>query len=510
MSTLSDQGLTRTLARHGAIEPRHTALAVLDESCVRVSDGRRFPLPSPHDRLGIGAVLASCHRHGLGQLWVHPRAEGLLDWSRESWAGFRPLGHTEEERNPQTPRHWARVVRPGVYEETLLIRPAHDRKERLWAGAEDGRELLAALCRFRLALGLPFAWSPGHTAMDLLRQTHSGRRNTLTMPVPPPDLPPEIVARRAARVAAMEPDLQWMRHLTPAEAGRRWLHGFDKNGCYLGACASLWLAGAGAPMRLDPDVLRVLSPEKPETSLPGYWQVYEGDVRAVQPAHLPPLVPHKAYDDEGTAWITTPTLNLLLDMGFDRLQIEAAYVWPDRHQWLQPWYKRVADARKVLVGEAQLGASGAAIALAAVKTIYTYGIGYLEMGDSPRHDGREDDTWRTYDREGNRSNPYDRPDIAHTIHGAARSNLYRALLRIDPADPHQPFLVAGVDSFYLTSDEEDPARALPKPLRYGRDDLGQWKAKLARPVPLAEAREWMHTGIGPFTSWLGRYGKEGE
>ena len=475
MTSLKDRGLTRTLAATGIIEPRHRAIAVLDPAGLRVSDGRRWA-SSPHDHRPIGAMLDFCRAHNLGQLWIHPAADALLDWRAEAWHGFRPLG---KEDTRDRPRFWSTVVRAGVYEQTALVRPAYELAPACWRLAADGRELLEALCRFRLSVGVPFAYSGGHTAMDLLRATHSGR-GTLTLRTPPPDIPAPVLAHGGS----IEPDLSWLRPLTAAERARRWLHCFDKNGAYIGACASLPI-GDGEPCEVAH--LRVLTAEPAELRLPGFWLLYGPDVRAVQPAGLPPVVSPRSVGPEDDVWVTTPTLRLLLELGLPPTAIERGIVWPEHHQHLQRWYKSLKDARDVLGDEARLGVPGAAMALRAVKRVYTRGIGWLGMR-SP--------TWRTPD------NPLARPDIPPMVRAAARANILRNLLRLDPADATpSPFALA-IDAIYVVSDEEDPAAAVPAGLRIGTG-LGQWKAQWARPIPLAEALPAIDSGRpGRFFRWL--------
>lgn len=443
-----------------------TPIAVLDLDGVRVSDGRRFPFALTAGALPIGALLDSCRRHEFAQLWVMPRAEEHVRWQRQDWGAWHAL--TREPDAHLTPRTWCVVAAPGAYGTIGLARPGHESRPHLWRMARDGAELLEGLCAVRRHAGVSWEWSAGHTAMELLRSTHRGR-NALPLPLPPPAVPEPVTAQRS-----IEPPLMWMRDLRPEERGRRWLWAYDKNGMYLGACASLPLAGMGVPLAIGPGMLDAAG-WQPPTSQPGYWQVEIAAARQCEPPGFPPIVGGggglRRAGMESAIWVMTPTVRLLLELGMPPSAIRAAYVWPDHHQYLQAWYKRLGTARSDLMLDGAAGKLGARLALAATKQLYTRGIGWLEMPS---------ETWRTAD------NPLARPDIAQAVRAAARANLYRDLLRLDPHAGPLPFAVAKNDTIYVTSDEDDAIKAAPAGLRLG-EGLGQWKPVWREPVALAEA-----------------------
>ncbi len=132
--------------------------------------------------------------------------------------------------------------------------------------------------------------------------------------------------------------------------GRPARHQYDKNAMYVGAASSVVL-GVGAPELVQRPLF---DPRKA-----GLWHI----ASMQPPATLPPL-PCPADD---TPWQYTPLVLALIDLGYT-LDISEAYIWPESHQILRPFYERV----KALREQAQTPE-----ALKAVKTMYTVTFGML-------------------------------------------------------------------------------------------------------------------------------------
>jgi hypothetical protein len=165
---------------------------------------------------------------------------------------------------------------------------------------------------------------------------------------------------------------------------------------------------------------------------PGYWH---GTIAGVD---LPPTLPDPFPCDPAGRWYTTPTLELAEQLGA-RVQLGEAYVWPEQHRLLQPWYRVLREARLSLSGPAR----------DAVKAVYTQFVGQLES--------------RLWDREGD---ALFRPDIRQSIIAQARVNFWRILQRC--AEAGQPPALVYVDEALFIGDA-DPLAAKPAAVQLGED-----------------------------------------
>ena len=251
----------------------------------------------------------------------------------------------------------------------------------LWDQPETPETLFAELSAFEGALGHLWVHSGAITSDALLREHWHGRIHRA-------ELPDESFA-----LPKLEDTDQ--QTLTPA-AGRvaRWCYAFDLHGMFLGAASGLALP-AGPP--------RAANDGDDPARIPGYWHIAGQHGR----------------------WITSPTA------AGAAFILDAGWVYPEHHQYLQPWYKALRDARAALRGDS--------VAQGAVKAVYTQGIGRL--GSSRRTD-EADPLWQPYWR--------------HAVVAEARERLRRRIAELGPGGT---VVAVDTDALFVLSDRED-ARVL--------------------------------------------------
>lgn len=443
-------------------------------------------IPQPGPDVDALAMLALARTHELGQLWIHPRwaiAAGLptqgLD-GRELRTGIahpfaagawdNPAPGAWGMYGPGMLRPWMRFYVRGTSGTLALSLPHLDRRSP-WCKASDAPTLLAALMDYREALGgFTYRSGPGATSTALLHALHKRNRASLDLAgsMRPQDFP------APAREPGLTPQIGWLRLLTADELARGlYVHGYDKNGMFLAACSSLRV-GMGTPDYLDtpdalaPAVRALTSPARPIRRPAGYWRArvtFPGGAPAagllLHPCYTGPAQPDPAAAPQ---WYHTATLALAVELGA-QLDIDAAYIWGELHEPLEPWYQHLRAARATLaqaMGREDAGSPAAALALAAVKATYTQGLGWL------------DPKWL---RESDDVQPLYRPDWRHAAIATANANLWRNLAQVYSTESRAPFAIL-TDAAYYVSDNPDPLAAAPAGLRLG-DGLGQYKVKLA-------------------------------
>lgn len=473
--------------------PDADALAVLALDGLWLGRGTSAPehltgqgIPAPDASAHAGALLALAHARGIAQLWIHPdwaRAAGIPE-QLASGEGrpVRELAHPfisdaladGWDIRPAALASWLYTFRPGISHSGVdLVMPQLDEYLRTWADAPDGRTLLHALRLYADALGgWQFKRWPGGTGTSLLRWLHSGNRATLDLA--PVQLP--AIARKETAKQEMERQRHrlgrspsWLRALTPDERGRPYLHVYDKNAAWLGACSSIAL-GFGEPVRLGASDANaaplVFDQHKP---LPGYWLARITWKRA--PVLPDPflLAPPSWGTVPKTCWYTTPMIAYAHELGA-AVTLADAWVWPEHHRVMEPWYKRLRGARAqlaTLAGQDAPGAMGARLALQVVKDTYRQTIGALASARRAR---------------ASKTDALYRPDWRDAIIATAHVNMYRQLYTAYEAAGVAPFAIA-TDALYYASDEPDAVAACPPALRLGAG-VGQYKA--ANTVPLAD------------------------
>jgi hypothetical protein len=226
--------------------------------------------------------------------------------------------------------------------------------ENPFRAATSGRELLGALDLYAHHVGMRYRRSPGATGVALMRRLDAFDQVGDVEP-PAPALDPEPA--QPAVWLALDPEVP------------PWLHSYDTNASWLGACSSLYL-GLGRPVH------RHGAPDGPfDPEWPGYWRA------RIEGPHRFPL---PFWTDGRPHWYTSPSLALAREVGL-RVEVMEAWTYPERRRALRPWYERLRDARSVFM-ELAGGAMGeeqrarGRLALAACKATYTRALGWLRGG----------------------------------------------------------------------------------------------------------------------------------
>jgi DNA-binding transcriptional regulator YiaG len=385
---------------------------------------------------------------------------------------------------------WARVYRPAQGQQRscvqLAVLPWHALDARAWGGADELPP--AELARLLAAYAGRVLPPRGSTAVAGLELMTSLRPPTRAVkdettgdwapgPVPgsltaavdpaPPEAPDEhpVVTALFPRTHQRTPDevldeeaFDWVRDpqlLTDAECAKPFAVGVDVNTAFL-AAANRLVVGVSGPEH-------VRSPRF-DRQLPGCWLVDLSGIE-IDPRLPSPFTPHGG-PPTGPAWYATPTVAYAQELvDTYRLPVAIApaeaYVRRESGPYLDPWYKRLADAYKATMAdlgvEAGLspreflaamehhkdGDPGMAAVLSAIKSTVKGGIGKLRerpQGASYRPGER----WPALER------PTWRPDIRAAVISAARVNMHRKLVRTALATQSAPApagrLVFGADA----------------------------------------------------------------
>lgn len=325
-------------------------------------------------------------------------------------------------------------------------------------------------------------------------------RNPLNGPGLRPDLSKSFALTKiASGQSVLEPLPSWTRpnglpERELAEAG--YVHAFDTRGAWLSRLGQLPL-GSGTPTYFTgEDAQRWVVPRK----IPyAYWRVV---LPCWDHPFLPPPHPWMRPDEEVVRWITTPSLQLLVDLLKWDIKVVEAWVWldeegnPSSHRYLEAWYNRIRLARQRAENGAAMAAARAGDArqaqdaelvayweteaytwsaiLAVIKSVYTAYIGRLNSvyslkqnaayqhhhqphwNDSIRASQRCMDWWKVY-------------CFAEGEDGNGGTRNY-------------PIELSGTDAWFFLSDSADPASVAPQ-----EDDgkLGKLRSKQA-PVELTD------------------------
>lgn len=431
---------------------RLATFGVIGADGVYLSDGSRMRLPQFQQ---LAYWLDAAQRRNIDTLWLHPSAgwrwrDADID-ACEPWIVAGSAGGQIDGIEIGEP--WWTATRHGVYGVRDVVQPRYEDRA-IWRQTPDAATLRASLLAFRAAVGLDWRRSPGATGTNLLRTLHSGKTATkLELDGPPPPPAVEKLIRDGGH-------LDWTRPLAASER-ELYLHSFDVNGQYLAACASLPL-GVGQWQHHT----HVALPKTSAEYLPGYYRV--------RVTEKPASGPCPAISAETLGWVTTPTLRLLREAGATVTILES-YTWFESKRYLEPWYKRLRDARLLL--------SEDAYALDAVKGLYRHAVAWL---GSDEWDRSADTLYR--------------PDWAHQIRALARANVLRTVYRVGANYGCWP-LAVGSDCVYYLSSSPDPLACVAVTQISGRGtaptdglrlsrQLGHFKVKDAG-VPVAELTSFL-------------------
>lgn len=307
-----------------------------------------------------------------------------------------------------------------------------------FVGTEDVFALGRAVEHWRRHLGIAYLFSGASTIHKLIATT--GRVPEQTDP-PVFDVPYQATAWAVpsnswAPVGVLE---------VCAAFGRRWVRAFDRSGSYLSA----W-RGAALPAGTWTKVGRCKAIPGPESAKPaGYWLVDRGRLPE-WPGLFDPWRRHT--DPEGPIWLTTPLVQLAVDLTDEPLVARAGWWAADRCRSIDAAAERIAGARHLLAANED---AAAAVTLAALKEAYAGATAWFEYG--PQH-----------------PDPLARPSWRHTILDRYVANTWRALSQAIPG----PFALTEIDAALFALNEPDEF-----PLGLRTEGLGAWKPK-GEPVPI--------------------------
>jgi len=440
--------------------------AVLHTDGVWLPDGSRVDLPTPLTHVGHLAELVDQLHLGVqvtsfwdapGQIWVTPEmlAElgvdpgGLGDdpaqlntEMRELTAGSALVTEALQDgwslggKDGDRLGTWTRVYREGGKRGVWVVLVAAMSRDGMDTPVVADDPSPATLARrlglLSQALQAPWVMNGFTTGLELMFKLRGRDRKTVFAPSEP-------VA--PARMSA-ENDVIWSRKPTEAERRRLYVHAYDRGGSYAAGVAGLEL-GIGAPTH-HPEGLVF------DKKLPGYWRVEVSDSGDWRMPH--PLNPRGRVGSQ-PVWVTTPTLQLAVEMGYEPPVLEA-YTWAEHGRVLDGWYSRVRDARTTLDTD-DVDAQAARDQL---KVVYTRTIGAL--GSETFMRGREGYA----------------PERRHHIIAKARSNMLRRIAQIGRDSDQWPVAVV-TDTVLYVSDEPDPVLAWPGQTKHFGRGFGQFKAE---------------------------------
>lgn len=336
-----------------------STLAVLDDAGMltysyATKQYGSFPTGSIFQIGSLSDLLCIAHALEIDTLWIMPgsdlsrRAKAITDSSvdqalsgyhskkRDGTPRFQLVWNNNQERN---------------HKSVKLAWPEHDSRWP-WSSCSDASTLLKSILYLQDALESDISWSPGHVGQQLMLSMNEKHPAWLA----PAEIPDTVKLNLAV-------DMQWKRALYEHEhEPGMYLHLFDKNAMYLGACTSA-LLGEGSPLHLYN-----VSDFNPR--VPGLWRI-------------------------GDRWTWTPELEYQFSLAANRPKISEAWIWPKSHTTLRGWGEHMWAARQELSGPDNWPNSNypypdvapRQMAYKAVKSIYTQGMGWLAM-ESNRGDNK--------------------------------------------------------------------------------------------------------------------------
>lgn len=462
--------------RAAQLAPRATGQR---HAVVLARDGLWFPDAPDPVAVDLPASIAAAHAlaaaYDARQLWVHPSVHELLGLPAEKTTG-----------NPQAPEPHPWMTAPGYRVDPdglaawVHVDPPEEAGPRRavvlcgyetrapWRTASTGSALLAAVLEVESTLGESYYYSPNETTKALIRKKTSRGKTTLA----PVDMPPPAATRAVRHL------YRWSRPLLDEEEGTEWVHRYDVRQQQLATWGQKFGIGAAEHVA-DPawtDATR---------RLPGYWLTEVCDGWRPDP-RLPDLLDPWERTDEATAWLPTPTVELLLELGAP-LRFTEAWLWRQARAWLQTTKKTLTQALTGLDTRVQVEPDESTrIALKVVKTMYTAQVGNF----APR-----ERTGRTV-----RPDPLVRPDVRDLIIARAQANDYRRMRKIADRSGRYPIAIYA-DAVYYASDNPSGASGAPAGLEVGSGQ-GQYAHEVT--VPMYAVREELgeRTFIAAVEEWI--------
>lgn len=459
-------------------------IAVLAMDGLYIIDAKREQTakldPINHEGATLATLLLAAKEHECKQLWVHdswariagmwwPTVAGTFVHTASGWT----VNPDPAERSY---RYHAVYQGGGMYYACDVLLPWLDSSRTSWKKAEDGETLTEMIRAYDHALQFDFMATPGGTGTALMRALHPEEGHHI--PLEAPHLP--FVARTNV---ILEP--AWI-NATVAPEHYTYLHMFDKHGAWLAACNGLWLGyGDVVHARRSEELTAMwLGGDSPMRHSPGYWCV--SGIQGFEGQHLHRVAPSlemlidpgyfHGRHPAGSLWLMTPTMQALREDGYVPEIIEA-YFWPEAHQTLTPWYKRIRDARAELMApDNYLSPAGRRLALKCLKETYTQSLGYLAPKTWSREEGH----------------PLVRPDWRHAIIAEGEARLWRQAMKA----ARNGVLIGAIDydAWVILSNEAEPAAvAAQAGIKIG-DGVGEWEVKCAlMAAPFATYWNYAHT-----------------
>lgn len=378
---------------------RKPTAIVLTEIGVYYDDGRQHPTAARMDLNNLAHVLS-------GASQAFSRGEGVIMLDRSLSEVADSVKAPEFGWSFTAVRPWTTFTRKdgSVVHLGLLpeLETVASRLGPLLAGHQGPADIAYRLGRYATLTGCMWRYTAGVTGCQMLRLAYTD---------PQPGRQPLWRHAGPKGMRGAGPML-WDGPGRPQAGHAGLVHAFDINAMYLAALKNARL-GWG---RLE----GYSGPFDPQLS--GWWEVDVRDLpAALYDGSRPPVFP-KQRIHKGTAWLTTPVVKYLLDLGLNP-QILVAHVSTTAETLARGVAERLIRARAELLDDA-----GKRV-LPAVKRTYAEMIGMM---------GRE-------------GGSIYRPDWAATIQDLARMNMLRRLDRAR-AEGLVPFRIRTDSAEFLTED----------------------------------------------------------
>lgn len=392
--------------------------------------------PMPEVPASLEALGALSDAYGIEQFWVHWNALDSLGFPRKIRANsptgavsnsfFASVGDWTSSRVGLAPwSYWWRKGGRGFH----LHIPAYAAESPFAQCATPAALLLEVLRYERATSGaMPWRGAGSITSDGYLRRRL--RDVLVSTQVPPP-----VQDRSAQEVAYL-----WHRKPGKGDRNFRYCHALDLNLSYAAPASSVELPLGEVELLELPGEFdkRVPGVHLFEVTTP--WEL----------ATPPPWGQLGAGDGSGEHWVTTPTAERMVQLGYWPVE---SWVWRNHGRHLRAWYEVLRDAREALLHEG-------GPALTAVKQVCRQGLGRLS---SERRTLREG--WEYLE-----DDPAFQPYWDWAVIAELRCRLQRRLCELEV------FPVAvDTDAVYFLSSRRDPetlARRVGLP--FG-DRLGQFK-----------------------------------
>lgn len=379
------------------------------------------------------------YHHYEGQIWLTDGAAHQLGIPLESVNDVRPSKRTQAFKeatkgitflnaadwslggDSDSMTGWTRLWPTSATDRSqrvmVVVTALVDHTLELLADSPTPSELADRLLRIAQTLRRPFSHGPSVTGIDLLKTT---RAKAKSLELFKPHTPPEPL-----EMANLEVDFSWSRVPTDSEKSMTYVHAYDRSGSYLSVTSGLEL-GYGEPTHITTPAF--------DSKTPGIWKI-----TALESSdwRLPnPLNPPRHLAEDGTFWVTTPTLEIAHDIGVEP-EIHEAWIWEEHLRILEPWYKILRDARN----NAKDPAHADLVVADLVKRIYTT-------------------TFGTFNSRKHASKPGFAPERWFSIVAKARANILRKINTVGNDTGIWPVAV-GTDTIVYTSDDPNPVTAWP-------------------------------------------------